>query len=159
MKKEGVIVSTFTIQRLRQVELFQVNIPREAANIIGIELGCRWISGVIPALPVLPPSPIPFTFNRNLVIGEVQLQSYEVANQFYSGELTLNRNHDYANFTNSGFAPKPYTHRQKAHEEEVKVNGNTTILKGVYRDKAADHIEGNYQYQVKIYVWAETFEQ
>ncbi len=159
MKKEGVIVSTFTIQRPRQVELFQVNIPREAANIIGIELGCRWISGAIPPLPVAPSNPLPVAINRNLVIGEVQLQSYEVANQFYSGELTLNRNHNYADFSNVGFAPKPYTHQQKAHEDEVMVNGNTTIIKGAYRDKAADHVEGSYQYQVKIYVWAETFEQ
>jgi hypothetical protein len=153
MKREGVIVTTFTIERQKQVKLFQIKIPREAQNIVGVEMGLKWISGV-PAVPeILPLWNLPMTIKRNLNIGELKLQSYEKANIFYTGELVINQNGDTADFTSEYFSPKAYTHQGVSHEDEVQVNGNTTLIQGAFRDKLSEQQEGNYAYKVYVYLW------
>lgn len=153
MKREGVILTTFLIERPKQVKLFQVRIPREAENIIGVEMGMHWLEGV-PAAPVPPPIwSLPMSVQRNLLVGELKLQSYETANMFFSSELAINNNHVFADFSSQNFLPKPYTHQYQQHEEPIKVNGNTTLLQGAYRDKLSEHQAGAYKYFVKVYIW------
>jgi len=164
VKREGVIVSTFTVQRPKQVRLFQVKIPREAHEVIGIELGARWLSGNLPNFEAAPidgatppdvplPWQLPFKQLRNFDLGEVKLQSYEKANIFFSGDLILNRNLDTGDYTNAGFAPKEYTHQYHLQEVEVSVRAETTLVQGIYRDKTSEFISGAFSYQVNVYVW------
>lgn len=156
MKRESVIVTNFLIERPRQIKLFQLKIPREAENIIGIEIGLTWISGVLPS--TVPPAiwELPMTMKRNVVLGEVKLQSYEKANMFYTQELLINNNIDTADYTSLFFKPTTYTHASKSNEDEVKVSGATTILQGVYRDALANQIAGPYKYIVRVYIWHDT---
>lgn len=156
MKREGVIITRFVISQPKQVKLFQVKIPREAKNIIGIETGIRWISGTLPVLPPPPTWLLPFLLQRSIAVGEVKLQSYEKANIFYTGEAVLNQNMAFADFSSEHFAPKEYSHGYSAHEDEVKVNGETTILQGVYRDKVFEQVADSFRYEVKVYVWMES---
>ncbi len=153
MKREGVIISSFLIERQKQVKLFQVRIPREAENIVGVEMGLLWLEGL---LPVPPPSPVwslPMSVQRNLVLGELKLQSYEKANMFYSADLCMNNNVNFADFSTGSFPAKEYSHGYAWHEDPVMVNGNTTLLQGVYRDKLSDYQSSTYRYIVKVYVW------
>jgi len=155
MKREGVIITTFTIERIRQIQLFQIKIPSETKNIIGIEMGVRILSGFTAIPPALPTWVLPINFKRNIVLGELKLQSYESANVFYTGELTLNNNTGNADFTSQFFIPQPFTHEYASNEDETTVSGKTTIVQGVYRDKLADQQEGTYSYKVNVYVWCE----
>lgn len=153
MMRESVIITPFLIERQKQVKLFQVRIPREAENIIGVEMDFVWLEGIPPILPAPAGIPLPMTFRRNIILGELKLQSYEKANIFFSSQLTINQNLDFADFTSQDFIPKVYTHQYKHHEDPVKVSGKTTIIQGVYRDKFADYQPGNYKYIVKVYTW------
>ena len=72
-----------------------------------------------------------------------------------TGDLVLNKNMDGSDFTSRLFVPKPFTHQTTANEVEVSVNGNTTILQGVYKDKLGEIINDNFKYKVNLYVWME----
>jgi len=153
MKREGVIITTFLIERPKQVKLFQVKIPREAENIVGVEMGLLWLEGPPPLLPPPHDWALPMSVSRNLLLGELKLQSYERANMFFIGELSINNTLDFADFTSQFFSPKAYTHQYSQHEDQVRVSGETTILQGVFRDKLSEHQPGAYKYVVKVYTW------
>ncbi|MGZ4065028.1 MAG: hypothetical protein ACXVP0_18770 [Bacteroidia bacterium] len=159
MNNESVIITTLTIDKPQQTKLFQVRVSREVKNIIGVEMGLTWLAGTYPAtLQSAGPWTLPLGFTRNLCVGEVKLQSYEQSNIFYTGELLMNRNNDNADFSSRFFTPQAYTHQMRAHEDDVLVNGRTTLIQGVYRDKLFNSIEGNYRYTVKLYLWTEAKE-
>lgn len=154
MNREGVIITSFLIEKPRQVKLFQVKIPREAENIVGIETGIVWKNG-IPADDPAPGWTLPLSVARNIVLGEVKFQSYEKANVFYTKEICANKNTDYGDFTSQFFKPTNHTHQYQQIEDPIKVSGSTTILQGVYRDSLADTVPTSYKYLVKVYVWIE----
>lgn len=165
MNREGVIVTSFDIDRADQIKLFQVKIRREVKNIIGVEMSMRWISGTLPtpaSVPGPPPGPpswpppapiagTPFLIRRNQLVGELKLQSYEKANIFYTGDLIIDQNIDNRDFTASKFSPKVYTHQMSQHEDETKVSGTTTLVQGVFRNKFPT--VGVFQYRVMVYIW------
>lgn len=155
MMRESVIVTPILIEQPNQMKLFQVKIPREAENIVGVEMGLLWLEGPPPVVP--PPSvwTLPMTVSRNLLLGELKLQSYEKSNMFFSGELVINRNLDFADYSSRFFSPKAYTHQLHQYEVPVKVNGNTTIIQGVFRDMLHESQAGSYKYIVKVYTWIE----
>ena|SRR6218665_399215 len=157
MKREGAIITTLLIDKPGQTKLFQVKIPRETKNIIGVELGFIWLGGANHAIPGHSEW-TPFVKDRNTLIGDIKLQSYEKANIFYAGELMLNRNIDFSDFTGRFFNPELYTHQSYAHEEEVKVSGETTLIQGAYRDKLNDTLSVPYSYKVNLCLWVEAKE-
>lgn len=157
MKREGAIITTLLIDRPGQTKLFQVKIPREVKNIIGIELGFVWLEGARSVMHGSGDWQL-FKQKRNILIGDVKLQSYEKANIFYAGELMLNRNSDFADFTSQFFNPQLYTHQTHAHEDEVKVSGDTTLIQGAYRDKLNNALSGTYSYKVNLCLWMEAKE-
>ena len=168
MKSESVIITSFIIERQAQIKLFQVKIPREAKNIIGVEMGFRWLAGTIPPpvpVPGPPPGPVswppptavgsmPVIIRRNQIVGELKLQSYEKANVFYTGDLVVNQNIDNRDFTSGKFAPKVYTHQLASQEDQVIVNGDATLIQGAFRDKFLTAL-GVFQYKVFVYIWVE----
>jgi hypothetical protein len=170
MNRERVIVTPLIIERTGQIKLFTVRIPREAQNIIGVEMGMQWLTGVVPppsSVPGPPPGPpswpppapiggMPMIVRRNQLVGELKLQSYEKANIFYAADLMINQNIDLNDFTTPRFAPKIYTHHKVMNEDPVSVNGNTTILQGVFRNKFG--ITAPSQFKVFVYVWLEVKE-
>jgi hypothetical protein len=159
MNKETAIVTKLHIERHKQVIFFEVKIPSEVSHIIGVEMGMRWISGTLPS-PTMPVDWIlPSEQQRNLLFGEISLQSYEKANLFFTGELVQNNNHAHWDFTSQFFTPKKYSHQSQMNEDIVKVNGKSSVIKGVYRDMLADTVETDYQYQVHLYLWTDLKEE
>ena len=156
MNRESVIIKTLDIKTPAQVCLFQIKIPREVENIIGVEMGLSWTSGYFsPGGGGGAQWRLPMTVKSNIVVGELKLQSFEKANVFYSGELSIGRNLDFADFTYKWFTPRPYTHQQEAQEEPVKVPGSTTLINGVFKDTLYTYGLFEYNYTVKIYIWTE----
>lgn len=159
MNRESVIIQTLDITSPAQVKFFQIKVPREVDHIVGIELGMNWTAEY--PLPGNGGNDwhLPLTMRSNLVAGDLKLQSYEQANIFYAGELCLNRNMDYGDFTSQWLVPRPYTHQLESFEEEIRVPGRTTLIQGVYRDTLHTYGLAGYKYTAKIYVWTQSKEQ
>lgn len=169
MKRESVIIESFVIDKPKQVKIFEVRIPREVENIIGVELGFNLLEGNIAdgssssSTTGGSDTPregkgregfvLPMKLSRNHSVGELRLQSYSKANLFYAGELAIDRNLDYADFTSQFFSPKAYTHQANSFETEVKLTAKHRLVRGIYRDNLADSITGSYKYRVKLYLW------
>jgi hypothetical protein len=151
MSTERIIVTKFLVGNTMRIKQFQVKIPREVKNIIGVGMGMYWMIGALPPeVPVIPGPLLPQTYQRNLCLGELKLQSYEKANIFYSGDLVLNRNSSFTEPSNQFFAAKNYTHQYKSEQALLNVSGTTTIIQGVYKD--ALNLPTTYRYQVKVYL-------
>ncbi len=156
MRKQFVVTS-FIIDKKKQVKIFQMRLPRETKSVIGIGTGFQRIEG-IPDRPI-PPTlqwKLPMQMDRNFVFGEVCLQSCEKANICYTAELIQDQNLDFADFSTRWWKPKDYTHQYNVNIDEVIVKGETTILEGIYKDKLSEQQPDDYKYKVNIYVLVET---
>lgn len=171
MKKQRCIIKIIPISRKGEVRHFQVRIPENAKVITGIETAVR-MRGIV-ALPInsfaaadiepelvsdLSPNPPSAGFAipvmRSLV-GELKLQSCEGANVFYATDIT-----DPSVQENLATIPVPsaiienvWTHGYKRELEEVLVDGNTTVLAGLYKDKLGTMQNHDTSYDVFLYVW------
>lgn len=173
MIREQVVVTSIRITKPGQVKHFQVKLPKNTTRIIGIEIGGRWIpvvksDGTHPGTtPVIEPvirteatgvraeSRTPL-FKRNLLVGEIKLQSCEEANIFYAADLQGDSNIGYGDFSqNSYWTPTAFTHQAHAFEERVIVDGNSTIIQGVYKDRYGEQTKLTSNYVVNLYVWTE----
>lgn len=150
---EQVILNRLVINRPKQVRMFQVRLPRQTRELIGVETGLRWISGVPVVAPSeLLPWKLPMLIKANTHIGELRLQSPDQGNIFYSQEIVLNNNNDYADFTSQYFTPQNYN-QLKAEEDPVRIGGKATVLFGCYKDQLADSIPTPFEYAVTVYTW------
>jgi hypothetical protein len=157
--KKRVVISGFNIEAARQVRIFQVRLPREAKSVIGVGMGYQIIEGVDDPPP--PPPLIPWRaqveIRRNQLLGEIRLQSFEKANIFYTAELQLDKNLDFADFSSRHWAPSLHTHHTRHYTDVVNVLGESTVLQGIYKDKLFNFQEGLvYKYRVNVYVWVST---
>lgn len=163
MIREQVIITALSIQKAGQVKHFQVKLPKNAKRIIGIELGGRWLSLTQNSF-VVPPKEIikevfrdkGLAFKRNFLIGEVRLQSCEEANIFYAGHLQWDSNIGHADFSkNKNWTPFVFTHQENAFEERIIVDGESTILQGIYKDRSGEQNSPLVNYLLNVYVWIE----
>ena len=156
MITEKVIVTQIKITKARQIKHFQIMIPRNAKHIIGIETCLRMISPFEQNVALLP-----FYkrvgIKRDRLVGELKLQSCEEANIFYSNEIhERDSNLPFGDFSEKeSFRVKDWTHSLRHEVEVVTVDGDTTILSGVYRDRIGEAVAQDIQYEVKIHVWYE----
>ncbi len=175
MKKQRCIVKIINISRQGEVKHFQVRIPENATVITGIETAVRMKglvsisnnSFVVPNIgpgmgnpPVSDFSPNPFGSDLAIpvmrsLVGELKLQSCEEANIFYATDIT-----DPSAQENLEKVPTPsaiienvWTHGYKRELEEVLINGNTTMLAGLYKDKLGAMQGRDATYDVFLYVW------
>lgn len=185
MIREHVVITPISIKKAGQVKHFQVKLPKNTKSIIGVELGGRWLpesKDVIIALPkeataqAAPESSATPTkeaikvaynvratewskanfFKRNTLIGEIKLQSCEEANIFYSGHLQLDNNIGYGDFSQSrNWIAAAFTHQANSFEERVVVDGESTIVQGVYKDRFGELNKIIINYLVNVYVWIE----
>lgn len=175
MKKQRCIVKIINISRKGEVRHFQVKVPENAKVITGIETAVRMKglisisnnSFVVPNIgygmenpPVSDFSPNPFGSDLAIpvmrsLVGELKLQSCEEANVFYATDITdpsAPENLDRIP-TPSAFIENVWTHGYKRELEEVLVDGNTTVLAGLYRDKLGAMQNRDASYDVFLYVW------
>ena len=178
MIREHVVITPVNITNAGQVKHFQVKLPKNAKRIIGVELGGRLlqrtdraeISDMMVAPSVSHPEASSAStsegsagetaaaglFKRNKLIGEVKLQSCEEANIFYAGHLQTDENIAMGDFTQNHFwKPAAYSHQAQSFEERVVVDGNSTVIQGIYRDRIGEQSKVNYSYLVNVYVWIE----
>ncbi|MBI4929295.1 MAG: hypothetical protein HY841_00915 [Bacteroidetes bacterium] len=148
-----------------------MRIPENAKVITGIETAVR-MKGLV-ALPInsfavvdiepelvsdLSPNPIGSGFAIPVMrsfVGELKLQSCEEANVFYATDITdpsAPENLDRIP-TPSAIIENVWTHGYKRELEEVLVDGNTTVLAGLYRDKLGAMQNHDTAYDVFLYVW------
>lgn len=174
MIREQVVVTSIRITKSGQVKHFQVKLPKNTTRIIGIELGGRWLAqskdgGTLPhateavftelvkyeqvAIKAESRSPL---FKKNLLVGEIKLQSCEEANIFYAADVQGDSNLAYGDFTQNAFwKPSTFTHQAHSFEEKIIVDGNSTIIQGVYKDRYGDQTKQVPNYIVNLYVWTE----
>ena len=176
MKKNRCIVQIISITRQGEVKHFQVRIPSDAKYLVGIETAVR-LKGIqnFGANPIISPSPNgnvspplvnPFSnFNnapfsdavpfRSSLVGELKLQSCEEANVFYATNVTdptAQENFDKIP-TPSAIIENVWTHGYKRELEKILVDGNTTVLSGLYKDKLGLSQKRDTSYDVFLYVW------
>lgn len=156
MNKEVVIIKSLLIDQPQQVKVFDIKIPRQAKNIIGVEMGMTWQLGELPTHPVYNSRDGFMKIYPNVLIGELKLQSYERSNIFYSQELKLHHNFIHTDFSSLKFSPQPFTHQTHSHEDPISVDGNITITQGIYKDQL--QLRMPYKYIVTIYIWIENKE-
>jgi hypothetical protein len=158
MKRERLVIETFVIDKPKQIKIFEVRIPREVENIIGVELGFNLTEGTIHEDAAAGTGSglaweIPLLIKRNICVGELRLQSFSKANLFYAGEIKLDKNIDNGNFASQFFTPKEYTHQTQSSEVKIKLTSKNRMIRVIYRDKLTEGIAGGYKYIVRLYLW------
>ena len=89
-------------------------------------------------------------------VAELKLQSCEKANVFYATDITLDANIPQGDYSLEGrWQGAEFTHKRKSEEEEIGVNGKSTIIQGVVKDKIGLLLNINFEYVVNVYVWIE----
>lgn len=157
MTKRQIIATTLSISGQGELKHFQVKIPFSAALIIGVETGVR-AKAIIenPRPPVkraMERKEMENPFSNEILVGELKLQSCEKANIFYAKEIKV-LNED-AGFKIGSFRENSWTHGMKKELDEVAVDGNTTIISGIYRDRVGEQMKKDIQYEVNVYLWYE----
>ena len=165
---QDVIVQKLQIKKQGEQHYFQINIPRSAAKIVGVELG-----GFIKTVNKdVADDTIDYHFlriNRNKLLGEVNMQIANKPNFFYSAELVQADENMYSNDflevqnTNKsgGYNPpilkpfwksKQHSHGGRKELDELLLDAETTIY-GCYKDVIGKATKTNLHYAVMIYVW------
>jgi hypothetical protein len=99
-------------------------------------------------------------FKNTPVIGELLLQSLEKANIFYSEILRIDEpNLEYGDATANLFPMTAYSHEDKKYPKKVDVDGNTTLIQGLFKDRFGAAFKKDFSYTVKIFVWVELEEE
>ncbi len=100
-------------------------------------------------------------FRRNMLIGELRLQSCEEANVFYATSLFVDQNMGLNDFSNNPYwRPTMFTHQySNATEDIVIIDGDSTIIQGIYKDRFGEMNKANNVYMVNVYIWIETEEE
>jgi hypothetical protein len=150
MKKYRCIVEAIPITKKGEVKHFQVRIPENAEFISGIETAVR-----MKSLPSVVGFAVVSDAPRGAIAGELKLQSCEEVNVFYATDAvdqSAKENFDKI-FTPGAFPENVWTHGYKRELEEVKVDGDTTVLAGLYRDKMGAMQNRDISYDVFLYVW------
>lgn len=170
--REQVVITPVNITKAGEVRFFQIRLPKNSRQIIGIEIGGRRISKgengalLFPLQPPIIKEPGIFasmsstldwlTFKRNTFIGELKLQSCEQANIFFAADIQTDENLGFGDFSqNSKWQAIVFSHQSKTEEDTVKVNGDTTIVQGIYKDRLGEQSKTDVQYIVNVYVWVE----
>ena len=152
---ENVILHTLYITREAELQHFQMVLPSDAAEIIGVETA---IANVQPVNAWQTNQSQQFQFMRNELFGELRLQVCNKANWFYATEIVEQDNHiNYADYTNNNFwKSKDWTHRHERFVEEIKVKTASSLLLGMFKEKWMEQHHEQLTYEVKIYLWYKT---
>lgn len=176
MIREQVLIQTITVSRRNQQVFFQLKLPRDTHKVIGVETGLSGIQAdpafFIPSIDDMG------MIRRNLLMGTLQLQSNGNSDVFYSKEIFerdintgIGELKQFAS-QNQGNAPlafllinvppdgngfeyhNSWSHGSKREEDPVSIC-NCDVINGWYKDAAAETINTDIRYSVKLYIWIE----
>ncbi len=159
--KQRIIATKISITRQGEIKFFQVKIPFDAQVITGIETAMRLktfggLNTFGTNQNVLRSRVInPGAGAVNSLVGELKLQSCDDSNVFYAVNVTdPTVIGNFANIPAVNFmAENAWTHGCKKELEKVLVDGNTTVLSGLYKDKLGEMLMTDVSYDVFVYVW------
>ena len=169
---QDVIVQKLHISKMGEQHYFQINVPRLAEKIVGVELGAFFQSIVLRR----PEEEHHFLrIKRNPLVGEINLQTSNQPNFFYAAELVqqdknigaddlLKYNEQWRQRGRSQeppynpVSPDPFwkseqsTHGGRKELDEILIDEQRTIY-GCYKDLIGVRDSINYSYTVLLYVW------
>ncbi len=168
---QDVIVQKLHISKMGEQHYFQVNVPRLAEKIVGVELGAFFQSQISRG------EKEQYNFlkiKRNKLLGEIKMQTSNQPNFFYAAELVQEDKNigadDFLKNTkrfgqsnrsqpqHNPLPPEPfwkseqYTHGGRKELDEILIDEERTIY-GCYKDVIGKRDEINYSYTVLLYVW------
>lgn len=150
MMQVQVNITPIEITKAGQIKHFQIRLPKTAKKVIGVEIGGRFLQGSNPLPNINSDTP----FKRNQLVGELKLQSCEEANVFYAGELRLDRNMAYGDYTkNTKWIPEVFTHQMQSFEDVVITNADSTVINGMYKDNIGLQNQQSVSYLLNVYLW------
>lgn len=149
--REEVIIHRLEIASGGLCRSFQIPLPEDAGEIIGIEASCQHAF----TYPAMFPSPAPvFRCIRSSVIGELTLMHFGSEDIFYSGYVKPHdHNLRFLQIADTQFGAMPYTHETKAYEEKLSIPVTTALIAAHYRDRWSESISGMVSYELTIAVW------
>lgn len=175
MMQEQVCITQLTISKAGQVKHFQIRLPKTAKKVIGVEIGGRFYkdkrvkavattAAASIAIAAIGKEPIAISgvtseikrtpFKRNQLVGELKLQSCEEANVFYAGELRIDSNMAYGDYTKSTqWIPEVFTHQMQTFEDVVITNADSTVINGMYKDNIGIQLNQDVNYLLNVYLW------
>ncbi len=177
--KQDVKVQKLHIKQQGERHYFQMNLPRAATKIIGIELGAffkeiptkkdiqnlnRNVSTYYNPLQARPrKGDNRLGVRRNKICGTIQLQTNNKSNFFYSGELIQEDANGvftpispYENaYTRPIWNSKTFSVGGTKEVEEVLIEKEKVIY-GCYKDVIGITKKKNVEYTVMLYVWYES---
>ena len=154
---EDLKIEKIRITRKGERNYFQVKLPRYAEVIIGIESDASFSKAV--ALSSVDKD-YRLMIRRSRVLGQIQLQTNDTSNFFYSDELVQEDINDF-------FTPMSPTEAKTGHPlwnsktffagrmkelDEVKI-GDEKVIYGCYKDIVGEAEGKDIEYTVLIYVW------
>ena len=111
---------------------------------------------IIP--PGVTPSPtpdgVPMKRVGNSFVGELKLQSCDDSNVFYATDIydrSVNEVLDRA--LASSFFENVWTYGYERKIEKIRVDGNATVIAGIYKDKFGAMLGRDISYDVFLYIW------
>jgi hypothetical protein len=150
MMQEQVCITPLAINKAGQVKHFQIRLPKTAKKVIGVEIGGRFLNGS----KLVPNINSDALFKRNQLVGELKLQSCEEANVFFAGELRLDSNMAYGDYTkNTQWIPEVFTHQMQTFEDVVITNADSTVINGMYKDNIGLQNQQSVSYLLNVYLW------
>jgi hypothetical protein len=177
--KQDVKVQKLHIKQQGERHYFQMNLPRAATKIIGIELGYffkeipikreipnlnRAVSTLVNPLQARPrKGDNRLSVRRNKICGTIQLQTNNKSNFFFSGELIQEDANGlftpmspYENtFTKPLWNSKTFSVGGTKEVEDILIEKEKVIY-GCYKDVIGITKKKNVEYTVMLYVWYES---
>ncbi len=157
---QDVKIRRLHIRKQGERHYFQINLPRQAERIVGIELGAFFRTAI--AKRGDQKSDYLLTVKRNRVCGEVQLQTTGRSNFFFTGQLVQEDINDRftvmspyegkvlpALWNSSSFSSGGRKELDEVLLEKEK------IIYGCYKDAVGKSEGKDFEYTVLLYVWFE----
>ena len=169
---QDVIVQRLHISKQGERHYFQINVPRQAEKIVGLELGAFLNAPVFLKDRSLSSNNW-LSIKRNRLLGEVQLQTSNQPNFFFTGELVQeDRNIGVTDFIKTGkekpvelnrlrIDPPPqknywrsqqFTHGGRKELDEI-LTDNDRVIYGCFKDVIGKTEKKNINYTVLLYLW------
>lgn len=171
---QDVIIQRLQISKMEEQHYFQINIPRSAKAIVGVEVGA-FINQSFNAQNNAIANR--FFIKRNRVMGELRLQMPNKPNFFYAEEIVSEDSnigtddistgtpvaHRPISYGRSLIIPPPvkvikpfkslqHTHGYRKELDEI-LTCNERIIYGCYKDIIAKAQQIDMNYTIQVYIW------
>lgn len=169
--KDRVFIHTISVYRPGERHAFQVKLPKDAKRIKGMEF-----THTIPPFSMeykrgyteYQASPVvdaiaynSFTLLPNYKVGDLKLESNDRSGIFLTQEIV----HQDYNLLHGSFAPvvphvgEFWTEGKIKETLAVDVDGENTIISGIYKDRILEQFQTEYFYKINLYFYYELKEK